>query len=198
MRRKKHRLLGRVLGLFEGIPVYLVSTLLFMAMGSAAYLYANRNNEEDRIARLGKVNMMVRIEAVHELADERTMAAVPKLLEMLEDPAEDESVRLEVIKALGDIGDAVAVGPLVRHLREGDSERRRRTAEALGKLGDPKAVQALTAMLMDDDVKYTAIWALGNIQDDHVTAILTGLLDDPDTFVRFNAHKALQQQAKNG
>jgi HEAT repeat protein len=75
--------------------------------------------------------------------------AVEFLIERLKD--EDSDVRKNVAWALGEIGDARAVGALIEALRDKDSKVRRSVAEALGKIGDARAVDSLIETLKDDN-----------------------------------------------
>ena len=74
--------------------------------------------------------------------------AVPELIRALRDS--NWWVRWVAARALGDIGDARAVGPLIAALKDEDRDVRYGVAAALGKLGDARAVGALIAALKDD------------------------------------------------
>jgi HEAT repeat protein len=75
--------------------------------------------------------------------------AVEFLIKRLKD--KDSDVRKNVAWALGEIGDARAVGALIEALRDKDSKVRRSVAEALGKIGDARAVDSLIKTLKDDN-----------------------------------------------
>ena len=60
------------------------------------------------------------------------------------------SVRPDLCEALGQIGDARTVEPLMAALKDEDKVVRRRAAVALGKIGEP-AVQPLLAALKEND-----------------------------------------------
>ncbi len=93
----------------------------------------------------------------------RARGKVDKLIRALE----DERVRTEAARALGDIGDTRAVRPLVAALRDAEAPVREEAARALGRLKDPSAAGALAAALADDawrvrDAAATALRALGS------------------------------------
>jgi thiol-disulfide isomerase/thioredoxin len=74
--------------------------------------------------------------------------AVPDLLAALEDPS--LKVAGFAASALGDLGDASAVEPLLalfQRLPDNREEAKARVADALGKLGDPRALPLLSASL---------------------------------------------------
>jgi HEAT repeat protein len=97
------------------------------------------------------------------------LPAVPALIRALNDPA--RRTRLEVIEALGRLGDAQAVLPLIEQIQDADPEVRAAVAEALGLLGDARAIPALESMQQHDravdverhPLKAIATEALANI-----------------------------------
>ena len=74
-------------------------------------------------------------------------------------------VRWNAAEALGQIGDARAVVPLIDALKDGNPEVRCSAATALGNLGDERTVIPLISVLMDNDfvVRERAAEALGKI-----------------------------------
>ncbi|HSW29622.1 MAG TPA: HEAT repeat domain-containing protein [Longimicrobiales bacterium] len=88
---------------------------------------------------------------------------VDKLIRALE----DERVRTEAARALGDVGDPRAVRPLVAALGDAEAPVREEAARALGRLNDPSAAGALAAALADDawrvqDAAASALRSLGS------------------------------------
>jgi HEAT repeat protein len=77
-------------------------------------------------------------------------------------------VRFAAAAALGEIGDARAVEPLVAALQ--DRTLREVAARALGQIGDARAVEPLLAALQDpeEEVRVAAVSALGEIMDARV------------------------------
>ena len=75
--------------------------------------------------------------------------AVEPLIQALKE--EDEYVRPEVAKVLGNIRDLRAVEPLVQALKDEDWAVRGTAAKALGNLGDKRAIEPLVEALRDED-----------------------------------------------
>lgn len=118
--------------------------------------------------------------------------AVEHLLAALADL--DQMVLDNVIFALGELGDARAVYPLIRLVRTGGSERLRKSAaKALGLLGNPDAIDALVVALSDKDfkVRKSAARSLGQIGDERAAPALAAAVDDPDYTVGKHAQEAL-------
>jgi len=105
----------------------------------------------------------------------------------------DPDVQYEAAGALGDIGDPRAVEPLIAALKNDEfSGVRWIAAEALCKLGAP-AVDPLIGALQhhNDDVRWKAAVALGEIGDPRAVEPLIALLCDEDRFVKGRAAHAL-------
>ena len=120
--------------------------------------------------------------------------AVEALIEGLRNS--DENVRMYAAKALGEIRDIRAVGPLIEALRiktrwggaEGSA------AQALTDIGEP-AVETLIAVLKDsdDNVRTLAIISLGDIGDARAVEHLIHALKDSNKKVRSFTAKALKK-----
>jgi len=105
----------------------------------------------------------------------------------------DPDVQYESAAALGDIGNPIAVDPLIAALKNDEfSGVRWKAAESLSKLGAP-AVEALIGALRhdNDDVRWKAAIALGEIGDPRAIEPLLILLSDKDRFVKSHAALAL-------
>jgi HEAT repeat protein len=105
----------------------------------------------------------------------------------------DHNLRISAAWALGEIGDASAVEPLVEAL----SDRKRVkdvAAKALGEIGDPQAIDPLVDVLQDEnwEVRSTAAKALGNIGDIRAVEPLIDALEDQNEIVRWYATQALE------
>jgi HEAT repeat protein len=107
----------------------------------------------------------------------------------------DGSVREKAAKALGEMGDAQAVEPLITALKDSDVDVRRAAVEALGQSGDARAVDPLGAALKDSDtdVRRAAAEALGQSGDAGAVDPLGAALEDSDVDVRQAAAEALGQ-----
>jgi HEAT repeat protein len=92
----------------------------------------------------------------------------------------DWSVRREAAAALGDIGDAKAVEPLIQALKYEEKSPRLVTtaAWALSKIGAP-TVDPLIRALEDKskNVRLAAVWALGEIKDSRAVGPLTQMVE---------------------
>lgn len=102
------------------------------------------------------------------------------------------SVLVAAAAALGKIGGARVVTPLIAGLDYGD-EVRKVVAESLGKIGTP-AVEPLLAVLKErkrDEVRATIARILGNIGDTRAVEPLISLLEEKDKQVRLAAAEAL-------
>ncbi|MDI9633292.1 MAG: HEAT repeat domain-containing protein [Methanolinea sp.] len=105
----------------------------------------------------------------------------------------DPAVQYAAAEALGELGEPSAVPALVEALA-GDRHPgvRWEAAEALARIGAP-AVDALVGILHhpDEDVRWKAAIALGEIGDERAIPPLIELLGDPDRFVQSRAAYAL-------
>jgi HEAT repeat protein len=105
---------------------------------------------------------------------------------------ENDRTRTQAARALGSIGDARAVEPLMTVLREDKTPIvRANAAYALGDLGDARAVEPLLGALEDESVRAPAATALGQIGDPRAVEPLRAALDDADEEVREAAREAL-------
>ncbi len=129
--------------------------------------------------------------------------AVPRLLSALGD--KDPDVRAGAAVALGKIGDASAVGPIIPLLDDKDPAVRCRAAEALANFQDPRILPALVGALKRMEIPEMglicgcqadpewesasrAAWALGELRDRAAVPSLIAALDKGDEF--FQAHVA--------
>ena len=104
-------------------------------------------------------------------------------------------VRYYAAKALGQIGDARAVEPLIAALKDDeDSYLRGESACSLGHIGDPRAVEPLIAALEDEEdlvARNKAVEALGRIADPGAVVPLIAALDNWSWSGRKEAAEAL-------
>ncbi len=116
---------------------------------------------------------------------------------MVEDPSDTDERRMNAAKALGRLGDARAVEPLIGVLRSEPPDYSKRirgmAAEALGSLGDPRAVEPLIGALGDPGFTSSdAMYALVNIGEPAVESLIAALGDgERSEQVRADAAEAL-------
>jgi HEAT repeat protein/beta-lactamase regulating signal transducer with metallopeptidase domain len=109
------------------------------------------------------------------------------------------SVREDAAYALGHLGAAAAIDPLVTRLSRDPAEKvREMIAWSLGQIGEQRTTAALGAAAQRDSsevVRAMAVWALGQLADPASASLLTAVLRDPSAEVRGRAAWALGQIA---
>ncbi|HEY2031718.1 MAG TPA: HEAT repeat domain-containing protein [Myxococcales bacterium] len=98
---------------------------------------AHAKSDQALIADLGSADVRIRDYAIRVLAERRNPAAVPKLIERLDDP--DPTVWLRAVGALTAIGDRRAVVPLIEATRKRRPEETGSVLYAIATLGGPAA-----------------------------------------------------------
>jgi HEAT repeat protein len=147
--------------------------------------------------------------AVKVVTEQKVAAAVPGLIAILKAPESsvpEDRHRLEAARALGVIGDAAAVEPLIEAIdlaagtssdpRDKNANRsNEEVATALGRLKDKRAVGKLLELMEkshDNYVVLKMVRALGEIKDPASVAPLTKIaLEHSNKFMRKNAIIAL-------
>jgi len=134
----------------------------------------------------------VQVAAVRALAQIADARAVPVLCRWLGEKRLIPEIRQQIARALGEIGSAEAVGPLIQALRDEDESVRAAAANALGRIGDARAVEPLIQALRDSNwrVRAAAAKALGRIGDVRAVEPLVQALGDENESVRMAAVKA--------
>ena len=103
-------------------------------------------------------------------------------------------IRRAAAAALGKIGDASAVRPLIAALNDSDNDARQAAGEALVAIGPPAVeplVSALEDWRADADMHIAAAWTLGQTGDSRAVEPLVAALHDRDKDVRQAAAEAL-------
>lgn len=146
---------------------------------------------EPLIAVLGDEN--VAYGAMIALGQLKASAAVPPLLAMLT-PGLNESVKSQLIKTLGEIGDARAAEPLLAQMRRSSDIWRQTILGALGGIPDTRAVAALVEALKSKDERFqrAATLAFRQVRPGYGCDPLIALLHHPDQRVRTNALAAFE------
>jgi HEAT repeat protein len=143
-------------------------------------------------------NGVVRWEAASALGaiGSPARAAVPGLLQTLKDSG-DWAYKWRVAKALGQIGDQRAIGPLIGALSDSNDMVRSTAATALGEIGSSEAIPALLERSFDNDpgVRCAVIEALADLaqerNDDIVNRLINMLLGDDNAGARRVAARSL-------
>lgn len=118
---------------------------------------------------------------------------VEKLIKLI-NYRKDSDIRQSAVRALGEIGDERAVGPIITVLK--DNDIRQSAVWALGEIGDERAVGPIITVLENSQkqgVRQNAAIALGKIGDVRAVASLTRALKDESRALRKFAAVALQQ-----
>ena len=137
------------------------------------------------VRELADADPAIRSEAALRLGREKSNEGVDALLGALNDP--EESVRVNVLTALGDIGDKRVVPRIAPLIDDRLSTVRMACAQALGKLGDPRGVPALEKALYDTNEpnRMVAARALGAMPGPEAEEVLLRVaLQDEDERVR--------------
>jgi hypothetical protein len=135
------------------------------ARGLAWQLDARRKSEEELVRDLSDPDARVRDYAIRALADRRSPAAVPQLLERLND--DNPAVALRAVGALVAIGDRRAVGPLIEMTHKRPAPMVTQVLYALASLGGPTAeafLYTLESGSPDDEVRRAATDALAELR----------------------------------
>ncbi|MEG4502302.1 HEAT repeat domain-containing protein [Microcoleus sp. F6_B4] len=105
----------------------------------------------------------------------------------------DYSVRWRAAYALGNSGDAQAIGGLLKLVEDSDYSVRSCAAYALGNSGDAQAIGGLLKLVEDSfsDVRWSVADSLGKIGDERVIPGLLKLVEDSGYSVRWRAADAL-------
>jgi len=125
----------------------------------------------------------VAVEAMRQVGS----PAVETLLKLLR----DWEVRKYAILSLGKIRDERVLAPLMLQLR--NDEFKDDAIMALVELGEPAIPLLVTALRdKDEQVRKSAVLALGRIKNDQAIAPLIEMLEDADWFIRLTAAAALE------
>jgi hypothetical protein len=109
-----------------------------IAAGSLALAFAeDRKSDAQLVSDLSSHDARVREHAVRALAERRSMAAVPALIERLGD--DDPDVVQRAVGALAVLGDPRAVKPLIDLSRRGDPAQAARLTRIIGDIGGAQA-----------------------------------------------------------
>ena len=123
--------------------------------------------------------------------------AAKRLLGYLDDRDFDSNLKPEIILALGELRQPVAIDRLVEILEDEDenSTWRRYACASLGKIGDMSALPAIEKVLFDEDamLRSYAVGSLRYFSGDEVEQLLAESLKDSFWRVRVSAAKGLAE-----
>jgi HEAT repeat protein len=122
-------------------------------------------------------NPAVICDAVQVLGRRKSSGAIPLLARL--SSHEDDNVAVAAIEALGRIGGATAIEPLVAAVRTRSFFRTFPAIEVLGSSGDPRVIAPLAELLSEPIYAAEAAAALGRTAQLAAVAPLAGLLVDP-------------------
>jgi HEAT repeat protein len=140
------------------------------------------------------------VRALGRLRDEEGGApGAPHLLELMES-SDDEELVAAAIRALGEAGDARALGVLRPLARSGEPMRAVFAVEAIARLADPRRVDALIDALShpDSEVVKAALRGLSAERDERVGAHLGACLDHEAWDVRRLAADLIGRAGQSG
>jgi HEAT repeat protein len=205
-------------------PVHILSSfaaLLALLTGCSDREATTDRQEAALIGDLRHPSVSRRHNAIRQLGERRSKAAVVPLCRSLGDARED--LRVTAAESLALIGDPRAVPALSAMAAAGEWRQRRVAIEALGTIGDPTAIPALAAALTNaepsvsmaaatslgkfgaravpslqaalkdprETVRQAAVYGLGRAGDRSITAALSEFLGDPAGVVRLAVAEAL-------
>ena len=146
---------------------------------------------EPLIAALKDEDIDVRCEAAEALGFIGDKRAVEHLLPLLKH--ENPGLRWETAEALGNIGDKRALEPLIALLRDEDSGVRLEAAEALGKMGDVRAVETADRCPQGSEDKKFRAGGACKIGDKRAVEALIAMLKDENEDFRGDIAFALRR-----
>jgi len=157
---------------------------------------AGRNDADSHQLLIGALNdkdAKVRLYAIKALGDTGDKKVTEPLLNLL-GRAEDETAYVALLEALGDLKDERAVGALLRLLEHRNALVASKAAESIGKIGNRGVVPVLVKVARKStmtSVRYSAVFALGELGDSEPVDMLLGFLKSEDASLRYAAAHSL-------
>jgi len=132
-----------------------------------------------------KINIMaIRTNAVTALGTIKDKRAVLPLIQILENPKEDDAIRVSAITALASIGDFSATGAIMTALKDNSISLRQNAVVAAGTLAIKEPVDILIGIVKNQNelfaLRASAAESLGKIGDKKAIGVLTERLADPN------------------
>jgi len=99
---------------------------------------------------------------------------------------------IQILVVLGNIGSPLATDSVLKYVAHEDDNVKTTAVEALGKIQDPKAVKTLINTYHQTDIlKYSIVEALGNIATKDVLPVILSALESEDVLEYFSAIGAM-------
>ncbi|MFN0199427.1 MAG: HEAT repeat domain-containing protein [Planctomycetaceae bacterium] len=139
-------------------------------------------------------NEIIQLRAVDALGEHKASIAVSPLVSKLV-VNRSSTVRAAAAKALGDIGDPIAIDKLLDALND-EYGVRFKAIVALGQFANPKVLSSLLSLLKDPipEIRYHVATALSKQENQHAKKGIEQLLNDNSPMVRRCAAKILADQ----
>ena len=155
---------------------------------------ARRGLPADSIA--GQIaNVRASVSESQNLSAERRETIVKDFEAKLADGATPLAVKLEVVRAIGELRPNSVRG-LEAATRDSSAALRAATCRALGQYNSGEALELLEQIVATDtsnDVRLSAVRSLGKFKSPAAVEALADVLDDPDPAVQYVAMQALQR-----
>ena len=117
--------------------------------------------------------------------------AVPHLIKAIESAADIDEV-IQILVVFGNIGSPTATETVLTYVQHDDDNVKTTAVEALGKIQDPKAVKTLVNTYHQTDVlKYSIVDALGNIAVKDAFPVVSGSIESEDVLEYFSGIGAM-------
>src|ERR1043166_4745896 len=148
-------------------------------------LLGHRSVKRELTALLEAPEREKRVAAAMALANLGDKSVLTNLMQAMATEAGSENSQ-HLVEALGIIGDATTVPPLVTALKDPQEEVRTQAAWALGNISDPSAAGPLIQSLADTNfyVRFAASFALIGMTNSAISSALEALFNDPEPRVR--------------
>ncbi|HOY68119.1 MAG TPA: HEAT repeat domain-containing protein [Candidatus Ozemobacteraceae bacterium] len=117
--------------------------------------------------------------------------AVPHLIKAIEAASDIDEV-IQILVVFGNIGSPAGTDTVLGYVAHDDDNVKTTAVEALGKIQDPKAVKTLVNTYHQTDIlKYSIVEALGNIAVKDVFPVVSGSIESEDVLEYFSGIGAM-------
>ncbi len=172
-----------------------VYTPSFALRGLAALRDGRAVDPATSIVSRRDADVRVRVAAARALGELRAAKAVPVLLKVLEDAATPRNLTLEIVTALGGIGDRRALDPVLDRLTDRWPAMRAAAFTSAARIDPDAFLLVFSGFEPDRDwsVRVAVAAALATLPADRVRAAVLDLANDPDVRVQGPALEALSK-----